>query len=159
MSHGLDPQAEMNLAVLSSSECMSLCRDAAFLVMSRFRWLAQRTAPEDRPLILLFRDLAADLEANLQHIEHLEGLNPSSGDGETGQRTARGFLPSLEKTPGGSGLDRESGFYLAECILKDLDAFYGALVRHICDEQSRTLLQRSKQAVENRLKFLRHVVL
>ena len=46
-----------------------------------------------------------------------------------------------------------------ECILEDLARFYAALVRQTCDEKSREFLLRSKQAVNGRLDFLRHVAL
>ena len=151
----------MNLEVLSSSECRSLCREAALLVRNRFRWLRERAASGDRPLTLLFGDLAADAERNLSEIRHLEGPGgpPPNSETEPVQQVARGFLPSLSKTGGAERLDRESGFYLAECILADLAEFYGALVRHTGDEPSKDLLQRSKLAAESRLEFLRQVIL
>lgn len=150
----------MSLEVLSSSECISLCREAATLVLGRFRWLAKRAGPGDRPLALLFSELAGDVERNLIDIRQLEGPGPPGvPEEETGRQVARGFLPSLSKTAGGGSLDRESGFYLAECLLQELAGFYGALVRQTGDEQARELLNRSKRASESRLEFLRHVVL
>lgn len=151
----------MNLEVLSSSECRSLCREAAILVLDRFRWLRERSGSADRPLTVLFGDLAADAERNLTEIRHLENLGwtPEPQDAEPVQQVARGFLPSLSKTTGGDRLDRESGFYLAECLLEDLADFYGALVRHTGDEPSKDLLHRSKRAAESRLEFLRQVIL
>lgn len=151
----------MTLEVLSSSECMSLCLGAATLVLNRFQELARRTAAEDPPLTLLFADVAGDMEGNLQEIRRSEGQRPLNGAGERemGQTAARGFLPSLSKTIGEAHLNRESGFYLMECILKDLEGFYGALVRQTCDDRSRRFLLRSKHTVNGRLEFLRHVVL
>jgi len=150
----------MNLEVLSSNESRSLCLGAANLVLNRFQGLARRTAPEDPPLALLFADLAGDMERSLLEIQRLEGQNPLRGAGEEmGQTAARGFLPSLSKTGGEAHLNRESGFYLMECILEDLAGFYGALVRQTTDEKSREFILRSKHTVNGRLDFLRHVVL
>ncbi len=151
----------MNLQVLSLNECLSLCRGAAVLVMHRFRWLGQQVTPEDRPLALLFADLAGDVEKILVEIWKLEGVDrpPEVLEKESGQQVARGFLPSLLKTVGDGPLDRESGLYLAECLLEDFADFFGALVRQAEDEQARDLLQRSQQAVSTRLGLLRHVLL
>jgi|SRR5579862_9593421 len=151
----------MTLEVLSSSETLSLCRGAADLVLNRFQWLRRQTTPEDHPLALLLDDLAGDLERNLLEIYRLKGqdLRPGADEKERGRTAARGFLPSLSKTAGEAHLNRESGFYLMECILEDLAGFYGALVRQSCDEQSRDFLLRSKHAVNGRLEFLSHVVL
>ncbi len=151
----------MTLEVLSSSESMSLCLGAANLVLNRFEDLARRTAPGDHPLALLFGDLAGDMDRNLLEIRRMEGQNPRPGAGEQamGQTAARGFLPSLSKTSGEAHLNRESGFYLMECILEDLAGFYGALVRQTCDEKSREFLLRLRHTVNGRLEFLRHVVL
>ena len=149
----------MTIEVLSSKESLSLCRDAATLVLEGIRGLAHRAGPSDRPLRSLFEDMTADLEKNLLEIGVLEGRNAGIRDEKPGQQTARGFLPSLAKSRGTDGVDRESGFYMAECILGDLSGFYGALVRQTNDEGSRDLLERSKRAVESRLDFLRRVVL
>ena len=151
----------MSLEVLSSRESLSLCRAAAQLVLDRFRWLAQRTEREDRKLSQLFADLAGDVEKNLVEVYQLEGQShlPQALEEKAGHQAARGFLPSLSKTVDGDRLDRESGFYLVERVLEDLAGFYGTLIRQSCDEQSREFLLRSKQAVEARLEFLRHVVL
>src|SRR5438309_991542 len=109
----------MNLEVLSSSESMTLCRAAAKLVLSRFRRLAQQTEQGDRKLSHLFGDLASDVERNLIDMNQLDGQNclPEALQEETGQKVARGFLPSLSKSREGVCLDRESGFHLMECIL------------------------------------------
>ena len=151
----------MNLEVLSSSESMTLCRAAAKLVLSRFRRLAQQTEQGDRKLSHLFGDLAGDVERSLIDMNQLDGQSwlPEAVGEETGQKVARGFLPSLSRNRDGVSLDRESGFHLMECILGDLAGFYGALVRQSCDEKSRDLLLRSTLAVKTRLEFLRHVVL
>ena len=151
----------MNLEVLSWSETVSLCREAAGLVLNRFRTLAQRADPGDRPLSELFKDLAGDAERSLDEIRRLHGPGPPPGlsESEMATRVARGFLPSLLKSVGTGSLDRESGFYLAECVLGDLVGFYGALVRQTGDERARELLQRSGLAVKARLDFLRFVVL
>ena len=142
------------MEVLSSGECRSLCREAAVLVLRRFRLLATQSDPGDRPLTLLFGDLAAEVERSLVEIGPLEIHEP-----ETGRGVAGGFLPSLSKSPGGGELDRESGLYLAECIFQDLAGFYGTLVRQTGDERSKALLQRSKSAAESRLEYLRTVVM
>ena len=151
----------MNLEVLSSRESMTLCRAAANLVLSRFSSMARRTEKGDRSLSQLFMELAGDMERNLVEIFQLEGQGrlPEAFEEETGQKVARGFLPSLSKGSDGVHLDRESGFYVVECILEDLSAFYGALVRQSCDEKSRELLLRWKLAIGARLEFLHRVVL
>jgi len=149
------------MEVLSSRESTSLCRAAALLVRGRFRWLAQRADPGDLQLSRLFSDLDRDVEMNLVEILGLEEPDQVTGEAEEqmGQRAARGFLPSLSKTIGGARLDRESGFFLVECILEDLAGFYGAMVRQTCDEKARDLFLRLQQAVQARLDFLHHVVL
>jgi hypothetical protein len=151
----------MTLEVLSSIESMSLARGAADLVLNRFHWLARRAGPEDHPLTLLFADLAGDVERNLLEIGQLEaqGHLPGAHEQESGRTAARGFLPSLSKASGEGRLDRESGFYLVECLLEDLAGFYGAVVRQTCDEKARGFLLRSKQTVNGRLDFLHHMVL
>jgi len=149
----------MNLQVLSSSESMTLCRAAANLVLTRFTSMARRTEKGDRDLSQLFMELAGDMERNLVEIHQYDraGWRVGSPDEEAGRSSALGFLPSLSR--GSERLDRESGFYLVECILEDLAGFYGALVRQSCDERSRELLLRWKLAVEARLEFLHRVVL
>jgi len=151
----------MNLEVLSSRESTSLCRAAAHLVLDRFRWLAQRADPGDLQLSRLFLDLDSDVEKHLMEIRGVEEPDPVAAEVVSlmEQSTARGFLPSLSKTIGGARLDRESGFYLVECILEDLAGFYGTVVRQTCDDRSRDLLLRLKGAVRARLDFLRRVVL
>jgi hypothetical protein len=151
----------MKMEVLSSRESTSLCRAAAHLVLSRFRWLAQRADPGDLQLRLLFSDLESDVEKNLVEILGVEEPGHVSGAAEEqmAQNAARGFLPSLLKTIGDARLDRESGFYLVECILEDLAGFYGTVVRQTCDDQVRDLLQRLRQTVDARLAFLHRVVL
>lgn len=140
---------------------MSLCRGAAHLVLNRFQGLTRRTAPKDPPLALLFADLGNDLERNLLEIQRLEGQDsPPRADEQEMERTAaRGFLPSLSKTTGEAHLNRESGFYVAECILEELAGFYDTLVRQTSDEMSRNFLLQSRQAAKGRLEFLHHVVL
>jgi hypothetical protein len=151
----------MTLEVLSSSESLSLCRAAAGLVLNRFRRLAHQTEQEDRKLSQLMTELADEVERNLVEIHQLDGQDrlPEALDEASGQRVARGFLPSLSKNCDGVRLDRESGFYLMECILEELAGFYSTLVRQSSDERSRDLLLRLKLAVADRLEFLRHVVL
>nr|MBI3857500.1 hypothetical protein [Planctomycetota bacterium] len=151
----------MNLEVLSASESVSLCLGAAKLVLNRFRGLAQRTRSGDRPLSLLFDELAGDVERNLIELKQVEGpgRQPEGLEEEKAQKSARGFLPSLSKPDGGGPLDREAGFYLAESILEDLAGFYGTLVRQTCDDKSREHLLQSKKAVEARIEYLHRVVL
>jgi hypothetical protein len=151
----------MNLEVLSTSESMTLCRAAANLVLTRFKSLSDRSRLGDRQLSHLFTVLAGDMERNLVEVHQYDraGWRLAAPDEEAGQRAALGFLPSLSKGGEGVRLDRESGFYLGECILEDLARFYGALDRQCCDEGSRELLLRWKSAVGVRLEFLRRVVL
>ena len=151
----------MSLEVLSATESMSLCRGAANVVLNHFQWLARRTAPEDQPLALLFADLGSVMERNLLEIQRFEGQAPLLGadELEKARRAARGFLPSLSKTTGEARLNRESGFYLVECLLEELAGFYGTLARQAVDEKARTFLLRSSQTVKGRLQFLQHVVL
>lgn len=151
----------MKMEVLSLGESLSLCRAAAILVSNRFQWLARQTEQGDRKLSQLFGELAGEVERNLNEIHHLDGLDrpPGASEREAGQEVARGFLPSLSKSIDGVRVDRESGFYLMECLLEDLAQFYGALVRQCSDEKSRDLLLRLKLAVKGRLEFLQHVVL
>jgi hypothetical protein len=145
----------MTLEVLSSGESMALCRAAAGMALSRFRTLAQQARDGDRKLSELFLELAGDVERNLAEMDQLAGQSPST----EAAKAARGFLPTLSKGGEGSRLDRESGFYLVECILEELAGFYGMLARQSCDEPSRDLLQRSALAAKSRLIFLHHVVL
>src|SRR5436190_3988051 len=135
----------MSLEVLSWSESVSLCREAAILVLNRFRTLAQRAGPEDRPLIQLFNELAGDAERNLDEIRQFRGPGLPQGLPEVAmaKKVAQGFLPSLSKSVGAGSLDRESGFYLAECVLGDLGGFYGALVLQTGVERARSRLRRS----------------
>jgi hypothetical protein len=149
----------MNLEVLSSSESMTLCRAAANQALSRFRRLAHQAEQGGCRLSQLFMELAGDVERNLVEMNELDGRDPlpEAHVEETAQKVARGFLPSLSKSR--DRLDRESGFYVVECILGELAGFYGTLVRQSRDEKSRDLLLRSKQAITVRLEYLRHVVL
>ena len=151
----------MNLEVLSSNESMTLCRAAANLALSRFRRLAHQAEEGDRKLSRLFVVLAEEVEGHLVEIHQLDGQSrlPEDLEDETGQKVARGFLPSLSKSRDVVRLDRESGFYLVECILGELNAFYGTLVRQSCDEKSRDLLLRLASAARSRLEYLHHVVL
>ena len=151
----------MNLEVLSSNESMTLCRAGANLALSRFRSLAHQAEGGDRKLSRLFIELADDVQGHLVEIHQLDGQGrlPEDLEEEAGQKVARGFLPSLSKSGDGVRLDRESGFYRVECILKELGAFYGTLVRQSCDEKSRELLLRLASAVRSRLEYLHHVVL
>ena len=151
----------MNLEVLSSSESRTLCRAAANEALSRFRRLADQAEQGDRRLSQLFMELAGDVERSLVEMRDLDGPGPlpEALEEETAQKVARGFLPSLSKSSDGVRLDRESGFYLVECILEELAAFYGTLVRQSCDEKSRDFLLRSRLAINARLEYLHHVVL
>jgi len=149
----------MNLEVLSSSESRTLCRAAANQALTRFRRLAHHAEQGDRRLSQLFMELAGDVERNLVEMSELDGPLPEAPEEETAQKVARGFLPSLSKSIDGIRLDRESGFYLVECILEELAGFYGTLVRQCCDEKSRELLLRSKLSIKARLEYLQHVVL
>jgi len=151
----------MPLEVLSAGESMTLCRAAADLVLTRFKSLAHRSERVDRKLSQLFTELSGDMEKTLVEVHQHDpaGSGVGSPDEKAGRRAALGFLPSLSKGCEAIRLDRESGFYLVECILKDLAAFYGALVRQSCDERSRELLLRWELAIGTRLEFLRRVVL
>lgn len=151
----------MNLEVLSSSESRALCRAAANQALSRFRSLAHQAEQVDRRLSQLFMELAGDVERNLVEMSELEGRSPlpEALEEETAQKVARGFLPSLSKSSDGVRLDRESGFYLVECILEELAGFYVTLIRQSCDEKSRDLLLRLKLAIKARLEYLHHMVL
>jgi hypothetical protein len=151
----------MKLEELSPQKKLSLCRQAARLVLQRLRKLAQQAEAGDPPLNLLFKGLAGDVEKILVEIGQFESRGGSSEvqPEEAGDGIARGFLPSLQKSSGGGSVDRESGIYLAECMGGDLAGIFGTLSGQAGDEASRAFYVRSKQAVEARLEFLRHVLL
>jgi hypothetical protein len=147
--------------VLSPGESLTLCRAAAGLVQTRLTSMARRIEREDSDLGQLFMELAADLQRDFVDVHHPDepGGRPGSPGEEPGQRAAMGFLPSLSKVREGVRLDRESGFYLVECLLEDLARLYGAIVRQSRNEALRELLLRWKRAIETRLEFLHRVVL
>jgi hypothetical protein len=151
----------MKLEELSQQKRLSVGRQAVRLVLARLRLLALQAQAGDPPLHQLFNGLAGDVEKILVEIGRFEGQggSPDLLPDEAGQGIARGLLPSLSKFSGGDSIDRESGIYLAECMEVELAGFFGTLARLAGDEESRAFHLRSKQAVEARLEFLRHVLL
>jgi hypothetical protein len=151
----------MTLEELSPQKRLSVGRQAVRLVLARLRKLALQTLAGDPPLYQLFNGLAGDVEKILVEIGRFEsqGGSPDLLPESEGQGIARGFLPSLQISSGGANVDRESGIYLSECMGKDLVGLFETLGRQSCDAESKAFYLRSKQAVEARLEFLRHVLL
>jgi hypothetical protein len=144
----------MRLEDLSMDEKLSLCRCSARTVAGRYRSLARGAGSRDEPLRRLFEGLADDVEKRLPTFESSTTL-----PGEEEERIVRGFFPSLSKSAGAPGVDRETGTYLAECLVEEFAAFYRTLAQQATDEESREFFMDAKKAEEFHLEFVRHVLL
>ncbi len=162
MAHS-GPDTPVALGDLSLKERLALCERAEAACVERFREIAGRSDPSDKPLLGLIRDLVAEEEGHLADIRRFSEKVPAPPgwrlDEELLARLIRLRFPSFGRVFGEGFLSRDVALYFAECLEMESSRFYRALADGAPDGESRDFFRRVAEGEESHLKCLQTTLL